>query len=111
MNENQIKTKILVLKSIDIILIFSLIAAVIYSVFYAEDKVFMMFACLAGLFLVGTVGRMITNKIAILHVQLEMLIRDKRKEQQRTLMSTRHTTRRTSTKDSGGTITNPVKKK
>jgi hypothetical protein len=108
MNENQIKTKIIILKSIDTILILSLIAAAIYTSFYAEEKAFLIIACLVALVFISALGRFISNKVAVMHVQLEMLIRDKKKEKQRTLLSTRHSTL-SSTKKSTGTITNPVK--
>ncbi len=92
MNINQLKTKIFILKAIDFVLIISLIVAGIYTAFYAQNREFMIIMCLVGLFLVNTLGRFTNNKIALMHVQLDILLRDKKKEEQRTLMGTRHTT-------------------
>ena len=94
MNENQIKIKIFILKSIDTVLVIALVIAAIYTALYAEDKEFMIISCLVGLFLVNTLGRVTNKKVAIMRVQLDILIRDKKKEEQRTLMGTRHTTAR-----------------
>lgn len=91
MNVNQIKTRIFILKAVDLTLVTTLMIASIYTALYAENKEFMIICCLVGLFLVNTIGRMTSNKIAIMHVQLEMLVRDQKREHQRTLMNTRHT--------------------
>jgi len=109
MNENQLKTRIFILKSIDVILVIALTIAGIYSVFYAPNKEFMIILCLVGLFLVNTMGKITNNKVAIMGVQLDILIRDKKKEEQRTLMGTRHTTAR-ATKNTS-IHTNPTTKK
>ena len=94
MNENQIKTKIFCLKALDTVLVIALMVAAIYTALYAENKEFMIASCLVGLFLVNTLGRFTNNKVALLGVQLDILIRKKKKEEQRTLMGTRHTTTR-----------------
>lgn len=91
MNENQLKTKIFVLKAIDTILITGLLVTVAYTVFYAEEKEFMIFVCLVTLALVSLIGRSTKNMASILGVQLQILLRDKKREQQRTLMGTRNT--------------------
>jgi hypothetical protein len=58
----------------------------------------MIASCLAGLFLVNTLGKITNKRIAIMGVQLEALKREHKKEEQRTIMRTRHTTiRKTST--------------
>ncbi len=49
---------------------------------------------------------MTNKKVALMHVQMDALVRKNKKDEQRTLMGTRHTKVRT-TKTSG-TITNPV---
>jgi hypothetical protein len=92
MNENQVRTRIFILKAIDKILMVALIGAVIYTAFYAPNKEFMIFVCLVGLMVLNTVGRFTNKRISIMGVQLELLIREKKKEEQRTIMSTRHTT-------------------
>jgi hypothetical protein len=92
MNENQIRTKIFILKAIDKILMFVLLGAVIYTAFYAPNKEFMIFVCLVGLMVLNAAGRFTNKIISIMGVQLELLIREKKKEDQRTLLSTRHTT-------------------
>ncbi len=109
MNENQIKTKIFILKSIDTALVFALTIAAIYTALYAENKEFMIISCFVGLFLVNMLGKITIKKIAIMHVQLDILIRDRKREEQRTLMGTRHTTAR-ATKNTS-IYTNPTTKK
>ena len=89
MNENQLKSKIFVYKSIDNIMILSLIACAIYGIAYAEDKTIIIGICLAILALVGTIGRAIHNHIAKLRVQLDLIRRNNKTEQQRKLMSAR----------------------
>jgi uncharacterized membrane protein len=108
MNINQIKTRIFILKAIDFILVVSLMVGGIYSVIHSDNKEFTIIACLVGLFLVNSLGQFTNNKVAIMRIQLDMLIRDKKKEEQRTLMGTRHTTIN-KTRTSAGTITNPIK--
>lgn len=92
MNVNQIKTRIIILKSIDTILILSLIAMACYSAFYSSNKEVMLLYCLMGLFLVNTIGRFTSRRIALMEIQISMTERENKKEQQRTLMKTRHTT-------------------
>jgi phenylacetate-coenzyme A ligase PaaK-like adenylate-forming protein len=92
MNVNQIKTKIFILKSVDTILIVGLIAMACYSAFYSSNKEMMLIYCLIGLFLVNTLGRYTSKKIALMRIQIDMTEREKKKEEQRTLMRTRHTT-------------------
>ncbi|MBL1141919.1 MAG: hypothetical protein HND53_07815 [Proteobacteria bacterium] len=104
MNVNQIKTKIFILKAIDVILVTSFLVTCLYTALYAENKGFMIFCCFVGLFLVNAIGNMTSKKVAILHVQLEMLERDLKREKQRTLLNTRHTVNRTKT--TGATKTN-----
>ena len=95
MNENQIKFKIYFLKSIDTIFVLTLTGLAIYSALYAENKEYMIVVCLVGLFLVSVLGRAIAKKVALLRVQLDILMRERKTEEQRTIMSTRHTTVRT----------------
>jgi len=96
--DNQIKTKIFIYKSIDAIFIIALAITAIYTALYSENKEFMIASCLAGLFLVNTLGKITNKRIAIMGVQLEALKREHKKEEQRTIMRTRHTTiRKTST--------------
>jgi hypothetical protein len=109
MNENQLKTGIFILKAIDTILMTVLLAAVAYTIFYVEEKQFMIFVCLVVLALVGVLGRFSKNKIAVLAVQLQILQRDKKKEEQRTIMGTRHTTARATR--TTAINTNPATKK
>lgn len=94
MNENQLKTKIILLRGFDTSMVIALTAVAIYSALYSEEKEFMIIACMVGLLLVSILGRAIANKVAVLRVQLEMVQREKRTEEQRTLMGTRHTTTR-----------------
>ena len=91
MNVNQLKTRIVILKTIDTVLVLAVIVAGIYVAFYAENKEPMILSCLVGLYLVNTLGRYTNNKVALMHVQIEMLTREKKTEEQRTLMRTRHT--------------------
>jgi hypothetical protein len=90
--ENQIKTKIFIHKSIDAIFIIALAITAIYTALYSENKEFMIASCLAGLFLVNTLGKITNKRIAIMSVQLEALKREHKNEEQRTIMRTRHTT-------------------
>lgn len=94
MNINQIKTRIVILKSIDTILFLSVIIMACYSTFYSSNKEVMLFYCLIGLFLVNTLGRFTSSKIALMKIQIDMTERENKKEQQRSLMKTRHTTTR-----------------
>ena len=89
MNENQLKNKIFILKSIDNALMLSLVVSAIYGFTYAENKEFMIILCLALLAALGTIGRGIHNYIAKLRVQLDMVRRTNKTEQLRKLMSTR----------------------
>ena len=93
MNENQLKTKIYLLRALDTVLVLTVIGIAIYTVFYAQNKEFMIMASLVGLFIVNLVGRETNKRISLMGVQLEKLKRDKRTEEQRTLLSTRHGTR------------------
>jgi len=90
--ENQIKTKIFIYKSIDVIFITALAITAIYTALYSENREFMIASCLVGLFLVNLLGKMTNKRIAIMGVQLEALKREHKKEEQRTIMGTRHTT-------------------
>lgn len=92
MNINQLKTKIFILKSIDTILVLGLMAVAAYSFLYAENKEMMLVYCLIGLFMVHNLGKYTSKKVALMHIQIDMLEREKKKEEQRTLMRTRHTT-------------------
>jgi hypothetical protein len=94
MNVNQIKTKIFILKSIDTILVLSLIALAYYSALYSSNKEMMLIYCLIGLFLVNTLGRYTSKKIALMKIQIDMMERENKKEQQRALIKARHTTAR-----------------
>ena len=109
MNKNQIKTKIFILRTIDTVLVISLMVAGIYSVFYAENMETMLIGCFIGLFLLNRLGRMTNNKIALLHVQLGILMRDKKREDQATLMKTRHTMAR-ATKNTAIKTNSSIKK-
>ena len=80
------------MKSLDTILVLSLIATAFYSFFYAENREMMLFFCLVGLCLVSLFGRFTSEKIALMKIQIDMTEREKKKEEQRTLMRTRHTT-------------------
>jgi len=51
----------------------------------------MLLYCLIGLYLVNALGKYTSHKIAMMHIQIDMLEREKKKEQRRTLMKTRHT--------------------
>jgi hypothetical protein len=109
MNENQIKTKIFLLRSLDTTLVLALMGAGIYAVFYAPNREFMIMMCLVGLFLVNILGKATNKKISLLGVQLERLKRDNRAEEQRALMSSRHG-KNFSSKPTASK-TNPVTKK
>lgn len=63
-----------------------------YSAFYSSNKEVMLLYCLMGLFLVNTIGRFTSRRIALMEIQISMTERENKKEQQRTLMKTRHTT-------------------
>jgi uncharacterized membrane protein len=91
MNVHQLKTKIFILKAMDTIFVLVLVAAGIYSVFYAENKEVMIVYCLIGLYLVNALGRYTYYKVALMHIQIESLTREHKREEQRTLMRTRHT--------------------
>ena len=80
------------MKSLDTILVLSLIATAFYSFFYAENKEMMLIYCLVGLYLVNTIGRYTSKKIALINIQIDITEREKKREEQRTLMRTRHTT-------------------
>jgi len=110
MNKNQIKTKIFILRSIDTVLAIALMVAGIYSTLYHTDNIeTVLIAIFIGLFLLNWLGRMTNNKIAVLRVQLGILMRDMKREEQATIMKTRHTMRRT-TKNTA-IKTNPTIKK
>ncbi len=93
MNENQLKMKIYMFRTIDTLLVICLLGASVYAIFYAENKEVMLMVCLAILVITSLLGRVMNQKIALLGVQLEILKREKKREEQNTLMSTRHSTR------------------
>jgi uncharacterized membrane protein (Fun14 family) len=93
MNENQLKTKIYLLRALDTTLLLIVVGLGVYAAFYAENKEIMIIACLVGLFLVNALGRATNKSITLMGIQLEKLKREKKTEEQRTLMSTRHSTR------------------
>ena len=82
------------LRGLDIVLITSLFVTAGYTYFYAKNKEFMIIVTVVILAIVSVVGRIIFRKVSLLRVQLDMLLRTKKTEEQRTIMSTRHTTRR-----------------
>ena len=92
MDENKLKTKIFILQAIDTLFVIALTIAAIYSLIYAENKELMIIMCFVGLFLVNTLGRATTKKVAIMRVQIDILKRKMKTEEQRTLMGTRHRT-------------------
>ncbi len=108
MNVNQLKTRIFILKAIDTILVLVVIIAAIYTAFYAAEKEFLILGCFIGLFVINTLGRVTGEKIALMRVQMDVLIRKNKKAEQRTIMGTRHTKVRET--KSGGSITNPATK-
>ena len=110
MNENQIKTKIFLLKGLDTVLVLSLLGAGVYAALYAPNKEFMIVACFIGLFLVNIFGRFSAKKVSVMRIQLEMIRREKKAEEQRTLLSTRHTIARTTKHPTASTKTTPTKK-
>ena len=73
MNVNQLKSRILVLKSIDIALLLCVIATAAYTALYSDNKEIMMIACLIGLFLVNTLGGYTSQKVALMKNQIEKL--------------------------------------
>ena len=81
----------MILKSIDTTLVLSVIAMACYSAFYSSNKEVMLLYCLIGLFLVNTLGRFTSKRIALMKIQIDMTEREKKKEQQRNLMKARHT--------------------
>ncbi|MCG8379145.1 MAG: hypothetical protein MI865_06700 [Proteobacteria bacterium] len=91
-NVNQLKMWIFILQAIDSVLVIVLTSVAIYSVFYAEDKEYMIIACLIGLFFVNSLGRFTHKRVANMRIQMEMLLREQKTQEQRTLMATRHTT-------------------
>lgn len=112
MNENQIKMRMLLFRAIDTILVFALMGLGIFSVFYSTHKEIMIAACLVGLFFVNMLGRETNRRVALLGVQLEILKREKKTQEQRTLMSTRHTLpHKTKSTVIKTTPTNPATKK
>ena len=89
MNENQLKSKIFLYKSIDNVMMWSLIACAIYGFTYAENKGVIIGVCFALLALIGTIGRTLHNHIALLRVQLAAIKRTNETEERRRLMSAR----------------------
>ena len=115
MNINQLKFRINLFRALDVILMGALAGVVIYTIFYAKNKEYMIAVCLGGLFVVSTIGKFTNKRIALMGVKLEMLKREKKTEEQRTLMGTRHTlsgrTRSTIVKTNPTNPTNPTTKK
>lgn len=96
MNENQLKTKIFMLRTVDLALVISVVMTVVYTVFYAQEKGIMTIICLAGVFLLNTFGRISSNKIALMRVHLTILDRKRKQQEHATLISSRHANTRVS---------------
>jgi len=71
MNKGQLKTRIFLIRAVDMSLLIIVFTIGIYSVLYAENKELMATATLVGLFLVNRLGNFSTAKIATLRVDLE----------------------------------------
>ncbi len=111
--ENQLSLKIALLKALDSLLMLGVLALAAYTYLYAENKEFMIFVCLGLLAVFSITGRLISKIVANTKVRLEMAKREKKIEEQRTLMSTRHTLGATRKTGTGATSnpTNPPPKK
>ena len=94
MNVNQLKTRVFVFKSIDTILVLGLIGAAAYTALYSDNKETMLIACLVGLYLVNTLGRYTSQKVAKMKNEIKKLEREKKQEEQRKMMKNRHSVAR-----------------
>ena len=70
MIENQLKIKVLLLKTIDISLLIVVLSFGIYSILYSEQKNLMATLTLVGLLLVNQIGKFTANKIAAMEADL-----------------------------------------
>ena len=71
MNEGQLKTKIFLIRAVDLSLFIAVLSLGVYSILYAENRNLMAFAALVGLFLVSKLGALNTTKIAELRLDLK----------------------------------------
>lgn len=79
MSEGNVKTKILIIKSIDWAILIAVFAAGVYGVLYYENHKLMALAAFLGLFLVNRLGNYTTSKIAALKVDMEIEERHKKR--------------------------------
>ena len=90
----------------------TLLGAAAYAIFFAEEKDHWIIICLVILAVVTTFGRFLHKQAALMNVTVNMLLREQKTEEQRTLMSTRHTTVSATKKTNVNTNpTNPTTKK
>ena len=80
MNEGQIKTRIILIKTADYLLIFAVIGFAIYAFKTGEHLNMMMTGVLLGLLLVNRVGNFTLKKISLLKIELDKIERQKKKE-------------------------------
>ena len=73
MNEGQIKSKILLLKAIDMSFFLAVFSLGLYSVLYSENGTMMGLLTLVGLFLVNALGKFSSVKIADLEFKLKKI--------------------------------------
>jgi len=71
MNERQIKSKIFLIRAIDISFLLAVFSLGIYAVLYSENGIFPGIASLVGLYFVNLLGNFSTTKIIRLNDRLK----------------------------------------
>ena len=79
MNEGQIKTRIFLIRTADVLFLFAVLFLGIYFVVYSEHNIFMGTACIVGLFLVNKSGHYTAIAIVNLGQELKKLQREQNK--------------------------------
>jgi len=79
MNEGQVKTRIFILKTLDWAVLIAVVSAAIYFILHSENSEMIGLGALAGLLVVSKLGDYTKQKIARLHVDLEIDQRQQRK--------------------------------
>ncbi|MEX2525657.1 MAG: hypothetical protein WD750_11925 [Gammaproteobacteria bacterium] len=75
MKENQLKTRLYLIRSLDWILFLSVLAFGIYAFLYAENRFLAALVAVTGLLIVHWVGNYTFEKSAIMQVDLDILRR------------------------------------
>jgi hypothetical protein len=73
MTEGQIKTRILLIRSVDIIFLLAVFSLGIYAILYSENGFYPGLASLVGLYLVNQLGNFSSAKIIELRYQLKKI--------------------------------------